>query len=155
MNREDMKYLISLYADGELEPGKEAVLFEELSKSDALRDYYRKLMLVKMAVHNDIKHVPENLDKKIYGEAAAEKKTPASIKINSFIRYMPYAAAVILLILALVYFRRSDDYQNQIINLTREIEDQNRRIELLYHALPPIEVYSNYKQTNNIKTGDL
>ena len=155
MNNDDIKYLISLYADGELESGKEAYLFEELSRSAELRNYYKKLILVKMAVHNDIKSVSDNLDKRIYCNAAIEKKISSPPAINTFTRYLPYAAAVILFILALVYFRRSDNYQNQIFNLTREIEDQNRRIELLYHALPPIEVYSNYKQTNNIKTGDL
>ncbi len=155
MNNDEIKYLISLYADGELETDNEPDLFEEMSKSAELRNYYKKLMLVKMAVHNDIKDVPSNLDKRIYSNAANEKKSASTSAINNFTRYIPYAAAVMLLILALLYFRKSDDYQNQIFNLTREIEDQNRRIELLYHALPPIEVYSNYKQTNNIKTGDL
>ena len=149
MDTAEFKYMINLYFDDELEEEKELLLFTELAKSEELRNYFKKSNLLKSAALHDIKPFPVQLEKKILNKEFPLSKQNATthIYIKKFSQLLPYAAAIILFILALLYSRRSETYEKQIFSLTREIENQNDKIELLFHALPPIEVTSDFKQT--------
>lgn len=147
-----IKYLVNQYFDNELENEKEIFLFSEIAKNEEIRTYFKKYMLLMSAAHYDIKSFPAQLDKKILNTGTA---VPVSkeIKIThrkKFLQLLPYAAVIVLLITAMFYSRKSESYEKQIFNLTREVEDQNDKIELLFHALPPIEVTPGYKKTNQI-----
>lgn len=152
MNNDEIKYLINQFFDNDLDNEKEIELFCRLAENEECRNYFKKYNLLKQAVYHDIKPVPAGLEKKIFNSGAApqNKNEVYTYNINKIYRLIPYAAAIVLLILALFYSRKSDAYENQIVNLTREVENQNNKIELLFHALPPIEVTSDYKQTNQI-----
>ena len=152
METNEIKYLIAQYYDGELDAGQEAALFNSLAGNENLRKYFKASGLLKLAVAEDTKPFPAELDKKIL-YAASEQKT---VKLNGpdyakiIGRILPYAAAIVLFILALVYSRKSESYESQVIKLTSQVENQNNKIELLLHALPSIEVTPNYKQTSQI-----
>jgi hypothetical protein len=152
METGEIKYLISHYFDDELKTEKEILLFSELSKNEELRSYFKKYNMLKSAALHDIKPFPAQLEKRILntGAAVPAQKEIIITHIKKFSQLLPYAAAIVLFILALLYSRKSDAYEKQIFSLTREVEDQNDKIELLFHALPPIEVTPNYKQTNHI-----
>lgn len=151
MENKEIKYLVNQYFDDELEQEKEAYLFSEIAKSEELRSYFKKYILLMSAAHRDTKSFPSQLDKKILqNETTPVRKENKIIYRRKFSQLLPYAAVIVLLIVALFYSRKSESYEKQIFSLTHEVENQNEKIELLFHALPPIEVTSDYKQTNHI-----
>jgi len=158
MNTNDLKYLINRYFDNELDKEGEILLFSSLTENESGRDYFKKQNLLKLAAINDIKPFPFDLEKKLYN-ADRNKQNKHELKTNYskiITQLLPYAAAIVLLILATMYSRKSETYENRIFDLTREIEDQKLKIEYLFNTLPPVEVTPDYVPTsynNNYKRG--
>lgn len=150
MNTDDLKYLINRYYDNDLSREEEIELFATLTKDEEGRSYFRKQNLLKLAAIHDIKPFPSELENKIL-KPKTEKVVQREFKINytkKFSQLLPYAAAIVLLILALLYSRKSDTYEKQIFNLTREVEDQKVKMEFLYNSLPRVEVTSYIPENN-------
>jgi hypothetical protein len=152
MENDNIKQLINRFFDNELNKEEEIELFSLLAGSDEGREYFKKFNLLKQAVYNDMKAFPGSLDRKIKngGVNAPVHKDIHHFNAQIIYRLMPYAAAIVLLFLSIFYLRKADAYENQVAGLTREVSNQNMKIELLFHALPPVEVTPNYKSTNQI-----
>jgi len=152
MKNDEIKYLINRFFDNELDKENEIELFRVLAGSDECREYFKKFNLLKKAAYNDIKPFPLSLEKKIRngGVSVPARQDTHYLNKTAVQRLIPYAAAIVLLFLSIFYLRKSDAYENQIARLTREVDNQNTKIELLFHALPPVEVTPNYKTTNQL-----
>ncbi len=148
MNTNDLKYLINRYFDNELNNEEEILLFSSLTDNYEGRDYFKKQNILQLAVIHDIKPFPAHLERKIFNSNERKPIQP-ELKINysrKITQLLPYAAAIVLLILAIMYSQKSETYENRIFSLTREIEDQKLKIEYLFNTLPPIEVTPDYVQ---------
>ncbi|NCQ19436.1 MAG: hypothetical protein COW85_14880 [Ignavibacteria bacterium CG22_combo_CG10-13_8_21_14_all_37_15] len=151
MNRKEIETMIDLYFDGELEKGREPILFTLLSQDIEGRAYFKKLNALKSGVVDTIKIFPDKLDEKILRSIGKlnERQTTAFINRKVF-NAVTYAFTTILLILTIFFYSRSEDYKTQFADLTREVKQQNEKLELLMNALPTVEVTGAYLRTKQI-----
>lgn len=140
MNKELME-LINLYADGELESKDEVSLFVLLSQNEEARQYFKNLQILKTGIAESVEEMPGHLEEKIIKSAVngKTKKNYLSQK-KSFSSKLPYAFAVILLILCTYIFLKFDNYQTKFETISNRLQIQNETIELLYNSMPTVEV---------------
>lgn len=138
---------IDSYLDGELDPGEEELLFEQLSLNQDSRDYFRKVNMIKNHTKSLASEFPGSLEKRILNNKQETKKR--QISFNPGI-----AAAVIAFILLIIsgfLLNRMIDYGNDIRTSLVLIKKQNAIIESLYNCLPPTEVRAQYSNEIIIK----
>lgn len=151
MNRKEIETMIELYFDGELPKGKEPILFTLLSQDVDGREYFKKLNTLKNGIANTMETFPSKLDEKILRSIGKlnERETTTFINRKVFNAFT-YAFTAILLVLTIFFYSRSEDYKTQFADLTREVKQQNEKLELLMNALPPVEVTGAYLRTKQI-----
>jgi len=151
MTRKEMETMINLYFDGELEKGKEPIMFTMLSQDLEGREYFKKLNALKSGLTNSVEEFPGKLDEKILRsiEKIEGKQTETFIYRKVF-NAVTYSFTVILLILTIIFYSRSEDYKIQFSDLTREVKKQNDKLELIMNAIPPVEVTGAYLRTKQI-----
>jgi len=151
MNRKEIESMIDLYFDGELEKGREPILFTLLSQDVEGRDYFKKLNALKSGVADTMEIFPGKLDEKILRSIGQlnERQTTTFINRKVF-NAVTYAFTAILLILTIFFYSRAEDYKTQFADLTREVKQQNEKLELLMNALPTVEVTGAYLRTKQI-----
>ncbi|MCK9425010.1 MAG: hypothetical protein M0Q21_03105 [Ignavibacteriaceae bacterium] len=151
MNRKELETMIDLYFDGELEKGKEPILFTLLSQDIEGREYFKKLNTLKSTLTNTMEEFPRKLDEKILRSIGQlnERQTNTFINRKVF-NAVTYAFTAILLILTIFFYSRSEDYKTQFADLTHEVKQQNEKLELLMNALPTVEVTGAYLRTKQI-----
>jgi len=151
MNRKEIESMIELYLDGELPKGKEPILFTLLSQDIEGREYFKKLNALKSSIVDTMEEFPRNLDEKILRSIGKlnERQTITFINRKVF-NAVTYAFTTILLILTIFFYSRSEDYKTQFADLTREVKQQNEKLELLMNALPTVEVTGAYLRTKQI-----
>ena len=151
MNRKEIETMIELYFDGELPKGKEPILFTLLSQDVDGREYFKKLNTLKNGIANTMETFPSKLDEKILRSIGKlnERETTTFINRKVF-NAVTYAFTAILLVLTIFFYSRSEDYKTQFADLTREVKQQNEKLELLMNALPPVEVTGAYLRTKQI-----
>jgi len=66
MNTEELKNMIQLYFDGELEKNKEPLLFTALSQDAEARDYFKSMDLLRNTVKETEEEFPQELEKRIF-----------------------------------------------------------------------------------------
>lgn len=143
------KELLQLYHDNELEKGTESVLFAHLSVCGECRDYFRNINLI--SANLAVEDFPDELDDRIlYSVKEKTAKRKGRFLGSQLFPAFSYAAAVLLLIISVILFLRSDRFKSEIEYANREIHTQNRTIELLYNSLPPAEVSADVNKKNNI-----
>ena len=151
MNTIEINAMIDLYFDGELEKGKEPVLFTLLSQDAEAREYFKKSNLLKVGIANSMEEFPSQLDEKILRSVGGlnEKQTILFINKKIFPTVI-YTVSVILLILTIFFYSKSEEYKVQFADLTREVKKQNDKLELLMNALPQVDVSGSYYRTKQI-----
>jgi len=151
MNTEDLKTMIDLYFDGELDKGKEPVMFSLLSQDSAAREHFKKMNLLKNVFSTSMEQFPSSLDEKILRSVSGlnEKQTAFFINKKVF-SAITYSVTIILLILTMFFYSKSEEYKVQFFDLTREIKKQNDKLELLMNALPQVDVSGSYFRTKQI-----
>jgi len=151
MNRKELETMIDLYFDGELEKGKEPILFTLLAQDIEGREYFKKLNALKSSLTDTMEEFPSKLDEKILRSVGKlnERQTTTFINRKVF-NAVTYAFTAILLILTIFFYSRSEDYKTQFADLTREVKQQNEKLELLMNALPTVEVTGAYLRTKQI-----
>ena len=65
MNTNEIIRMIDLYFDGELEKGKEPVMFTLLSQDGEAREYFKRSNALKAGIANTMEEFPSKLDEKI------------------------------------------------------------------------------------------
>ena len=151
MKTEDLKTMIDLYFDGELEKGKEPILFTSLSQDEEARDYFKKMNALTNEIGNSLDGFPEDLDTKIMRKVGQINDRQMSAFINKKVfSVIAYSATIILLILTIFFYSRAEEYRVQFVDLTREVKKQNDRLELIMNAMPQVEVTGGYLKTKQI-----
>ena len=104
--------MINLYFDGELEKGKEPMLFSLLSQNEEARIYFKQVNSLKTNISYTLEEVPFNLEKKILytvGEKNSRQFFPIG-KTNLF-SFASYAVTIILLVISIFLFIQTRDYK--------------------------------------------
>jgi hypothetical protein len=143
MNNE-IENLINLYFDGELEKGREAYLFTVLSGNEEARSYFKQMHSIKSNIQFTIEEFPAKLDENIL-RSVGKSKTGRTFKYidKKIFDAVVYTAAVVLIVLSIFFYSKSEEYKVQFFDLTREVKKQNEQLQLIMNALPEIEVYSD------------
>ncbi len=142
MNTNELKELVELYIDNELEKSKEPLLFSSLAADDDAREYFFSLNVIRNAVEKDIRPFPSELDERIFNSLKDREKN----QLFPFIRQRPFvlvpaAAAVFFILVSVFLFIEMRNYQQKVDSISEQINVQNRTIELiLNNSLPPAEV---------------
>ncbi|MBA4323191.1 MAG: hypothetical protein C0408_10280 [Odoribacter sp.] len=151
MSTKEIIQMIDQYFDEELTKGSEPVMFTLLAQDAEAREYFKRLNALKSGMINTMEEFPSALDEKILRTVGSMKvnNTPFIINRNTF-SVITYSVSVILLILTIFFYTRSEKYEVQFSDLTREVKKQNDRLELIMNALPQVDVSGNYYRTNQI-----
>lgn len=151
MNTIEINAMIDLYFDGELEKGKEPVLFTLLSQDAEAREYFKKSNLLKAGIANSIEAFPSQIDEKILRSVGWHNEKQKILFINKKVfSAVTYTVSVILLILTIFFYSKSEEYKVQFTDLTREVKKQSDKLELLMNALPQVDVSGSYYRTKQI-----
>jgi hypothetical protein len=142
MSDEEVKIIIQLYFDGELEKSSEPVLFTILAENSSGREYFKELNLIHTAAQQNIEEFPAELEERIFRTIESKEKSQQSFfRGNIFLSAASLSIAVLLLILSSFLFFELRDYRSRIEMVSEQVRMQNQTIELiLNNSLPPAEV---------------
>lgn len=149
--KDDLKNLIELYFDGELDKGMEAVLFTKLSESEDARNYFKQLNFLKASLSQNMIEFPVELEQKIFSRISKKKIEYVESPIKNIQNYFAYAVTVILLIMSLFMFYEAREYRAQLTDTTRQLSEQQKTINLLINSLPSVQVESKLNNTVFVK----
>ena len=151
MNTNEIISMIDLYFDRELEKGKEPVMFTVLAQDLEAREHFKKMNMLKNVISTSAEQFPSPLDEKILHSIGNlnEKQTAFFINKKVF-SAISYSVTIILLILTIFFYSKSEEYKVQFFDLTREVKKQNDKLELLMNALPQVDVSGSYYRTKQI-----
>ena len=145
MNKETSE-MINLYIDGELDRKEEALLFVLLLQDKDAREYFRSLQILKMNISETTEEIPDRLEEKIVKSITSKQRKKVQLQSGSFLTTkLPYAFAVILLILCTYIFLKFDSYQDRFEIISNQLQVQNKTIEMLYNSIPAVEVTGQLK----------
>lgn len=146
-----LKTMVALYFDGELEKGKEPIFFSMLSLDEEARDYFKQMNSLKTNMDYTLEEFPASLDEKIL--RTVENSTKER-KIGFFdkkkLDVFVYASAVVFMILSIFFYQKSEEHKIQFIDLTREVKEQNIKIDMLINSLPQIEVQGSFVRVKEV-----
>lgn len=151
MKTNEIIRMIDQYFDGELEKGKEPFMFTLLSQDGEAREYFKSSNALKAGIINTMEEFPSKLDEKILRSVGNINEKPKTLFINRKVfSAVTYSVTVILLILVIFFYSKSEEYKVQFADLTREVKKQNDRLELIMNALPQVDVSGSYYRTKQI-----
>ena len=151
MNTQEIMKMIDSYFDNELEKSKEPMMFMFLSQDPEAREHFKKMNALKTGIANSLEEFPYALDEKILRKVGDINETHTSFFINKKVfTALTYSLTIVLLVLTIFFYTRSEEYKVQFFDLTREVKKQNDKLELLMNALPPVEVTGGYLQAKQI-----
>jgi len=143
--------MIDLYFDGELDKGKEVIMFSILSRDYEAREYFKKLNALKAGLAAAADEFPAELDQKIlHAVGGLNEKKENFFTNRKIFSAAAYSVSLLLLILTIFFYSRSEEYKVQFADLTREVKKQNDRLELIMNALPQVDVSGSYYRTQQI-----
>ena len=146
MKNEEIEIMINEFIDGELEKGKEPLLFSTLSQNEKARDYFKNLSLIKGAAYDSALRYPDDLDVKIITSLGSQFEQRSSWKFNTRrYSFLGYAAAIILLFLSMFFFNQSANYQRDLEMVTHRVNEQQQMLQLLFNSLPAAEVNTQFE----------
>ncbi|PKL82546.1 MAG: hypothetical protein CVV24_09570 [Ignavibacteriae bacterium HGW-Ignavibacteriae-3] len=141
MSANEIIAMIDLYFDDELEKGNEPIMFTILSQNAEGREYFKKLNLLKSGLSGSMEEFPVALDQKILRSIGKLNEKPKMLFTNRKVfSAVTYSITIILLVLTIIFYTRSEDYKVQFADLTREVKEQNNKLELIMNARPAAEV---------------
>lgn len=147
--------LINLYFDGELDKGREAFLFTELSQSPEGREYFKQLSRIKTSIDESLEDFPEELDERILRSVSRTSENKFSFFTGQrLFASVSYAVAVLLIVLSGYLFMKVSTYQEKVDNLSQQMNFQTKTIQMLYNSLPVAEVTAEFSN-KVIITSDL
>jgi hypothetical protein len=141
MSSNKITELINLYFDGELDKGREALLFTELSQSAEGREYFKQLSRIKASIDESLKDFPEELDERILRSVSRTSENKFSFFTGQrLFASVSYAVALVLVILSGYLFMKVSTYQEKVDTLSQQMSFQTKTIQMLFNSLPGFEV---------------
>ena len=148
MNTEELKSMIQIYFDGELEKNKEPLLFTSLSRDEEARDYFKSMNFLKNVIEETEEEFPQGLEERIFYSLKKKETRSISGFFNlSITRIISYSIAIILIVINIYLLGRIDSYSDKMNAVQTVVQNQNQMIELLFNSLPATEVKAI--KTNN------
>lgn len=145
--------LINLYFDGELDKGKEAFLFTELSQSAEGREYFKQLSRIETSIDESLEDFPEELDERILRSVSRTSgKKFGFFTGQRLFASVSYAVAVVLIILSGYLFMKVSTYQEKVDTLSQQMNFQTRTIQMLFNSLPGVEVRATLENEIIVKS---
>ncbi len=147
MSNEKIKELINRYFDNELDKSEEVFLFTQLSQVEEAREYFKQMNVLSENMRNTFEDFPLNLEEDILNSTVTgiQKQNKFSFNIQSI---LGYAFSVVLLIISLFIYTQSLEYKANIKMNIQQINQQNKMLQMMFNALPPVEVKAKF--TNDI-----
>jgi hypothetical protein len=151
MNTDEIKNMIDLFADGELQKEKEPILFTSLSQDNEAREYFKGVNYIKHAFQQTLEEYPHNLDDKVLRSVEKFQHKHSTVFINkkTFL-FLSCSVVAICIFVTVMFYNKSENYKEQFVNLTHEIKKQNADLQLILNAMPEIEVRSGYYSTKEV-----
>lgn len=145
MNTEQIYMMIDEFFDGELDKGKEPILFTHLSLNDECREYFKSLNKIKTTITETIEEFPQELEERIlYSAANTEKRRFIFNFTGNIPVFFSYAFASVLLIISIFLYSQSLTYKQSLESTMQQVNRQDQLIEMLFNGLPPARVESNF-----------
>ncbi len=144
MSPDEVKRLVELYFDGELEKKREPVLFAVLSEDEQARDYFKKLNLIHTAARESEEDFPPALEERIFNSIEhSAARSGGLFKGNFYANAASLVIAALLLIVSIFLFGEVRDYKNRIALVSEQVAAQKQTIDLIINnSLPPVEIRS-------------
>lgn len=152
MNTEELKNMIGLYFDGELEKNKESLLFTSLGKDAEARDYLKSMSLIHNAVEESEEEFPEELEERIFHSIKKNEIKSNYGFIKSPAAVISYSLLAILIILNIYLLGRIGSYNEKMNSVETVVQKQNQMIELLYNSMPVTEIKAEWENEIVIKS---
>lgn len=151
METKELINLIDKYFDNELEKGKEALLFSSLGINEEAREYFKKMNTLSAALAASTDEFPQSLEEKIFkGISKQSQKSESGFFNQKVFTAIAYSFSIILLALSIFFYSKSEEYKVQFVDLTREVSEQNQKINMLINALPQVDVQGQYVQVKTV-----
>lgn len=149
MTTQQINLMTDEFFDSELTKNKEPILFTHLSLDEDAREYFKMMNKIKGAVQDSIHEFPDELESRIlYSIAETDKRKFKLPFTTNFPVLFSYSLAIILLVISILFYSRSNSYKEMLETKTIQVSQQNQLIELLMNSLPPAEVRAEY--TNKV-----
>ncbi|MEW6195746.1 MAG: hypothetical protein AB1521_11385 [Bacteroidota bacterium] len=150
MLNDETKMIINKYFDNELPKSIEVVIFEELSKDEESREYFKQINKMKLAVQGSTEEFPLELDQKILMKVRAlgERK---QFWRRPFVPVLSYSFAVVLLIISLFMYFEIRSYKTDLQLTTQQMIEQQKTINLLINSLPSVDVETEIQNAVIVK----
>jgi hypothetical protein len=142
--------MIDSYIDGELNRNDEDILFEQLALNPDVRDYLRKVNLVKNQTRLSSGGFPSSLERNIL-TSVRSRTTPRLSGGARLAGYISAGISIILLVISLFLLGQVSDYRNEIHSVLNRMETQNEMIQALYNSYPAAVVHAQYPNEIIIK----
>jgi hypothetical protein len=150
METSDLLKMIDEYFDGELQKNDEQSLFVSLSANEQARYYFRQNRLLKSMTSEMQEAFPEKIDKKILSRTILNGNNKfLNLKLRPI---LAYAAIIVLFCISLFFYSQVRTYKEDINQVHRDIQKQNRTIQILLNSLPTAEVQGKYSNAVIIKS---
>lgn len=146
----ETKMIINKYFDNELPKSIEVVIFEELSKDEESREYFKQMNKMKLAVQGSTEEYPLELDQKILMEVRTSGERKQFWR-RSFVPVLSYSFAVILLIISLFMYFEIRSYKTDLQLTTQQMIEQQKTINLLINSLPSVDVETEIQNAVIVK----
>jgi len=148
MVNDELRNMVDLYFDGELEKNKEPVLFTALAIDIDAREYFKNLHVLQALVNASTESFPGDLEEKIFASVNPVKtKSYTQINFrNRMFHIVSIAAAAILFIACSLLFLDVKDYKTKIATITEQAKEQNEIMNLvLNNSLPEFVISPDTK----------
>lgn len=128
MNCEKYQMLIQEFNDGELEKGKESLIFTHLSQCSECRDFMKGLNQLNLFAQEEVKEFPSILDEKIF---RAIEKREMKMQSNIFTRrvpaYVSYMLGVIIVLVSIYFFNSTNEYRRELHETVVMMKEQTSK----------------------------
>jgi predicted anti-sigma-YlaC factor YlaD len=143
MDCEKYQMLIQEFHDGELEKGKEPLIFTHLSQCSECRDFMKGLNQLNLFAQEEVKEFPERLDEKIYRSIErADSKVNTNIFMKKIPAYISYALGVIIILIGYYLFNSINIYQKELHETALTMKEQRQQLQLIMNSLPEVQIKS-------------
>lgn len=155
MESEEIKILVDKFFDREINRKEEKILFDELSRNEEIREYFKQLNFLREHVHNNVEEFPKELEKKIF-DSLGKRKNKVIFSPRNIFTFASYALSVILIVIILILFNKLDTYKNEVNIAIEAVKTQNSTLQLLLNnTLPTAEVKANFGPEVIVKSKNL
>ncbi len=144
MEQEKINKMIDAFFHDELTNVEETFLFTVLAENEFTATYFKEMLKFHEAVKMSGEEVPKELDDKILNKIISVKADKENSKFN--IRpLLVYLIAGLFFILSLFFYRQLQGYHEELMEVRKIVNYQNKEISLFMNSLPAAKVNETFK----------